>query len=349
MNDLAESQLHGPVRTLRREHAEWDSAAGAWKPPRGITIARFRPDGQIVENEFHNPDGSIARWAREYDDAGRVIEARWWTDDGPRGRILYAYDTAGRLVEAVEIDRDGTRRQAESYRYDAYGRKTKVSMLPTRGAFAGVAVMQAVEGSEQGYSASGAVTRTAVYDEHDRPAEVTFHDANQALVLRVTLARDREGRLLSEEVHYGGETPFRPMEAALAKASPEERAALMAMLSAVFADKAFSRTTYAYDAKGRLAERIRGMGNLGEARTLFRYDDHDNAIEEITESRNRSFHGDAQGAVHVQDEQPRRQENRFQYKYDSHANWTARVVSIRIDPHADFQRSNVERRTIAYY
>jgi YD repeat-containing protein len=350
MSDLKGWQVHGPVRALRREHAEWDSTAGAWKAPRGITIVTFRPDGQIIASQFHNPDGSIAWWSCEYDSAGHMIETQSWiNDESPRRRMRYAYDAGGRLVETVEIESDGTRRQAESYRYDANGRKTKVTTLAARGALAGVSVMESVEGSEQGYSAPGAVTRTAVFDEREQPVDVSFHDASGALVLHVTLGRDGEGRLISEEVHYGGELPFGPMDDKFAKASPEDRAALVAMLSAVFTDKMSSSTTFAYDAKGRVLEQVRRMGRLSEERTTYRYDDHDNKIEEIMESRGRSAQGDEKGEVRFEEEKPRRQEYRFDYDYDPHGNWIARVASYRIDPAADFQRSNVERRTIEYY
>jgi len=44
-----------------------------------------------------------------------------------------------------------------------------------------------------------------------------------------------------------------------------------------------------------------------------------------------------------------RHEVRFEYKYDSHGNWTERVVWVRYETNPDFQRSNVERREIVYY
>jgi hypothetical protein len=51
-----------------------------------------------------------------------------------------------------------------------------------------------------------------------------------------------------------------------------------------------------------------------------------------------------------QREEPRvQQHNRYDYQYDSHGNWTERVGSYRIGSQPEFQRSNIERRTITYY
>src|SRR5439155_14081472 len=40
---------------------------------------------------------------------------------------------------------------------------------------------------------------------------------------------------------------------------------------------------------------------------------------------------------------------RYKYQYDTHGNWTERVVSVRLEQNPDFQRSNIERRKISYY
>jgi len=54
------------------------------------------------------------------------------------------------------------------------------------------------------YPAPGATTRTTTYDDHERPSEVTFHDANNALVSRVVFSRSDEGRALSERMEFAG-------------------------------------------------------------------------------------------------------------------------------------------------
>ena len=40
---------------------------------------------------------------------------------------------------------------------------------------------------------------------------------------------------------------------------------------------------------------------------------------------------------------------RFEYTYDAAGNWTERIASGRFDRHPEFQRTNIERRTITYY
>ena len=43
------------------------------------------------------------------------------------------------------------------------------------------------------------------------------------------------------------------------------------------------------------------------------------------------------------------QQNRFEYVYDSHGNWTSRTVSFRLEPESAFGLSNIERREIEYF
>ena len=92
--------------------------------------------------------------------------------------------------------------------------------------------------------------------------------------------------------------------------------------------------TYVYDEKGRQVERNIHLGLLGDHRTTFHFDDHDNPIEEIAE--------------HISSESSDKQHTRYVYKYDAKGNWTEREV-WSLEPNKDPQRSNVERRQITYY
>jgi len=76
MSDLARWELHGPVRTLRAQFAEWNPAIGDWWPLKNRFLATFRADGQLREIEHHNPDGSVPREVRVYDEAGRLTEGQ---------------------------------------------------------------------------------------------------------------------------------------------------------------------------------------------------------------------------------------------------------------------------------
>jgi hypothetical protein len=347
MSDVAGLKVRGPVRTCRQELAEWDRDHDIWQTPRHLTVVTFRPDGQVSDGESHNLDGSVARWAHAYDDGGRLIEVQSWMNDGPRGRVLHSYDAAGRPTGNVEVAPDGTRREAETCNYDSSGRKTKVCFLPALGTQ--VNVCYGVEGTERAHGAPGAATMTVTYDDRERPAEATFHDANHALVRRIVFSRDRDGRLLTEVVHFGGETPFPDLPPDTAKFPPEERAKMAMLLAKFFADQTFASTAYAYDERGRLLERTMRMGSLSEERTTLRYDDHDDPIDQISESRSRAANVDDDGVVHTKGEMPRTQHTRFDYQYDEHGNWTERVVWSRYNRQLDLQRSNVIRRTITYY
>jgi hypothetical protein len=74
----------------------------------------------------------------------------------------------------------------------------------------------------------------------------------------------------------------------------------------------------------------------------------DNRVEEVRVDVSRDMRMD--DSVVKSDEQPSRvQHVRFEYQYDAHGNWTERTVWQRLEPNTDERRSNIERRTIAYY
>jgi hypothetical protein len=347
MSDVAKRKLRGPVRTLRSEHAEWDAPREAWKPPRHSSVDEFQTDGKISASTINNPDGTIVRTTYRYDDRGRLMEVQSGAADGPITKTIYSYDDAGRHIRTMSVDADGTSRESESCRYDSAGRKTKVSFLqfPLRGG----AVAYGFEASDFAISSSDATTMTTTYGEGDLPEEVLLHDANHQVTRRIRITRDREGRVLSEVVEFGGQFPFPEMRQDLAAIPPEQIAALTAMLSHVFQGREMHSTTYAYDRQGRVLERTMRMGTIDENRATYRYDDRDNPIEEISEKRSRELGADAEGTVRTNKEDMRRHDVRYEYQYDAEGNWTERIVSSRMEANAIFQRSNVERRQITYY
>jgi len=178
---------------------------------------------------------------------------------------------------------------------------------------------------------------------------VIFHDANHVIIRRIEVSRNRDGRLLTEVVHFGGQTPFTNVPTDVESVPPEERLRFAALLTTVFGDRTFSSTTYAYDQMGRLLERTRRIGSLSEERTTFRYDDQDNPIDEISEVHSRDMDIDDAGVVHAKEEEPRVQHLCFDYQYDAQGNWTERIVWVRTGPQSEFRCSNIERRTITYY
>ena len=353
MSDLARWELRGPVRTLRTQFAEWNPEARDWWPLKNRSVATFRTDGQLSEIEHHNPDGSVPREVRVYDDAGRLTEDQWWSNDVLTRRVVHTYDVGGRSASAVTVDADGTKHEIERYEYGESGRKTKVVFLPvpeTSGATCSTGscgTMYGVEGTDVAYSAPGATTSTTTYDQHERPSEVTFHDANDALVSRVVFSRDQDGRVLSERMEFAG--PGGLLGPAFdANVPADERASMIELLKTVFDDQTFSLATYAYDEKGRRIEAIRRMGKLSEERVTVCYDDFDNRVEEVRSDVNREMRMD-DGVVKTEEKPSHVQHVRFEYRYDTHGNWTERIVSQRLEPNADERPSNIERRTITYY
>jgi hypothetical protein len=353
MSDLARWELRGSVRTLRTQFAEWNPEAGDWWPLRNRFVATFRADGQLSEIEHHNPDGSVPREVRVYDDAGRLTEDQWWSNDVLTRRVIHTYDISGRSASAVTVDADGTKHETERCHYDENGRKTKVIFLPvpeTSGATCSTGscgTMYGVEGTDVAYSAPGATTSTTIYDEHEHPSEVVFHDASNALVSRVVFSTDQDGCVMSERMEFAG--PGGLLGPAIDANMPtDERASLMELLQTVFEDHTFSLATYAYDEKGRRVETVRRMGTLSEERVTVRYDDFGNPVKEIRSDANREMRMD-DGVVKTEERPSHVQHTKFEYQYDAHGNWTERIVSQRLEPNADERPSNIERRTIAYY
>jgi hypothetical protein len=353
MSDLARWDLRGAVRTLRTQFAEWNPETRDWSPLKNRFVATFRADGQLSEVDHHNPDGSVPREVRAYDDAGRLTEDQWWLNEVLTRRVVHTYDVGGRSASAMTVDADGAKHETERCQYDENGRKTKIVILQvpeTSGAICSTrscGTMYGVEGTDVAYSAPGATAWSTTYDEHERASEVVFHDASHALVSRVVFSRDQDGRVLSERMEFAG--PGGLLGPAVDANMPtDERASLMELLKTVFEDHTFSLATYTYDEKGHRIETVRRMGTLSEQRVTVRYDDFDNPVEEVRSDVSREMRID-DGVVKTEERPSHVHFVRFEYQYDAHGNWTERIVWQRIEPNTDERPSNVERRMIAYY
>jgi YD repeat-containing protein len=345
-SDLSKWDVHGPVMMLRTEHAEWDLNLEEWQPARYSTMAAFDLDGTINEVEHHNPDGSASRIRYLYDEAGRLTESQFRMEGGRVSKTVYSYDSASRPVRTVSLDAEGVERETEAYSYDASGRKTKIQFLPPPEPDR--AHSYAIEWSELAYGAPGALTMTVSYGATGIPAGILFHDADRKLVRRVVFERDESGRLLGERLESGETSPFPDLGQRLQSVPAEDRARLAHVLEALFG-RTISETKYRYDRRGRVLERNTRMGNLGENRDRFLYDDYGNKIEHTTEHESRQIGIDEQGNPHPASEHSSCQHSRFEYRYDTHGNWTERVVWSRLEPNPNFERSNIERRRITYY
>jgi hypothetical protein len=332
MSDLAKWKVHGPVHTLRTESADWDRSRQQWQEARQFTLVRFHRDRRIEESESHNFNGSTSRSSYSYDAAERIQEARFGMNSEPISKSLYFYDEHGRPTRVVSVDRDGTERASEVYSYGQDGKTTKVYFMPKREPETG-----SVGINFTSLSGGGA-------------DEVLLYDADHRLLSHVVFTRDDTGRLLKEEVRLGEQVPFPNLEKELENAPPEAREAASAAFANLFGPKnVMSSTTYTYDGQGRVLERRMRMGQLGGHSTMYRYDDHDNSIEETAEDTSREMRMDKNGNFHSTKENSDVQTFRFDYTYDARGNWTERVFSGRLGSNPNFERSNVERRAITYY
>jgi uncharacterized protein RhaS with RHS repeats len=169
------------------------------------------------------------------------------------------------------------------------------------------------------------------------------------LIHTITFTRDREGHVLAEEGRFAGVTFETQMAEKLKVASDEDRAKLTTLMAAAFPDQTITRTTYEYDQQGRRMTVTRGMGAMGGERTTFVYDDHDNVVEETTETRRQLVSLDDDGSALTKEEPTLGSRSRFEYEYDAKGNWTQRVVLAWLDADKDFRRSSIERRVITYY
>ena len=194
--------LRGPVQSCRIERTWYSGRCGAElceTEERGdTTIIEFRADGSLARRRHHNPDGSVWTSTYEYNVAGQLATVR--TEDAA-GRVdfqRYEYDSAGRLMRIVAQAPDGSERIAESYEYDATGRKEKTFHVDLAGQSSDTMYLWGVEGSDCGYSAPGAATLTTLHNTRDQPTEVLFSDKGGRILSRVEFMYDGMGHLVEE-------------------------------------------------------------------------------------------------------------------------------------------------------
>ena len=82
---------------------------------------------------------------------------------------------------------------------------------------------------------------------------------------------------------------------------------------------------------------------------MWEYAEFDDPTGEVDETVSEDLQSDESGTLKPVNTRSFRRELRYDYKYDPHGNWIERVVSWRLQQDTDFQRSNIERREIAYY
>jgi YD repeat-containing protein len=132
-------------------------------------------------------------------------------------------------------------------------------------------------------------------------------------------------------------------------AQPGAAEALAKQMTEFFGEqRTFMRTTYSYDADGRLIEKHTHMGPSMEIVTNIAYNDHSDKLEEQTITiGDLNPSKSAQSAEASSAAPPTSQESvtRYSYKYDTFGNWTEQAISSPTSPN----NVTVTRRTILYY
>lgn len=267
-------------------------------------------------------------------------------NEGLPQKTLYFYDEAGRHIRTASLRADGSQTDLETCTYDADGKQTKTRLLPMtaqdRAGSGATSIGYSIEGMDTMLGAPGAATP---YVGGDQPARVILMDADHNPLHEMRFTRDASGNPLTVEMLMG-ESQFSDFASRI---SADHREAAAAVLKQIFGE-AFSRTSFTYDSQSRVIERTNSMGTMHDERTTYRYvDDHHEPVEETTETRTREATVDGDAAIRYKADTISTQHNRFEYRYDTHGNWTEQIISYQNDPAADFQRSNIERRTITYY
>ena len=350
MSDRDRWGLRGPVQSCRLQRTSYSSRCGSDVceiDERGdTTFVEFRTDGCLARRWHQNPNGSEWTATHQYDATGRLVSVRTENTTGPIDFHFYEYDSTGRLVRIVARGEGGTDRIAESYEYDATGRKKKTLHVDLAAQRSSTHYFWGVEGSDTSYSALGTATVTTLHNARGQPTEVMFHDVAGRLLSRVELAYDDEGHLIEETQTNVAETL--PTET-VAGMNP---AHLEAVRQLVGAGREPTRRRHRYDAHGRRIEtRCSLFGPLGDEWTRMAYNDHGDQIAETSEHTHRDYSIDDDGRLSARPDKETtdRSEARFLYDYDAHGNWVKKVAEARSASNLNFSASTIELRTMAYY
>jgi YD repeat-containing protein len=348
MTDCDRWGLRGPVRSCRLQRTWYSRRCGAelceTDEHGDTTIVEFRADGALARRWHHNPDGSEWTSMHEYNGAGQLVIVRTENTAGPVDVQRYEYDAAGRLVRLVARAQDGHDRIAETYEYDATGRKRKTLYVDLAAQRPDTHYSWGVEGTDCSYSAPGAATLTTSHNTRDQPTELLFHDTGGRPLSRVEFVYDEAGHLLEEAQTMEAEMLPPGM---LAGMSPTHLDAMRALLAA-----GTLRRQHRYDARGHRIETSSSLfGPLGRDRRTMAYNNLGDQIEEISEDEHRDYSIDDQGRLSDSPtkESVSRSEARFHYEYDARGNWIKKTVEGRGGADQDFSVSIIEQRTLAYY
>src|SRR5215471_19031413 len=243
-----------------------------------LTVLEFRRDGSLQRRWSKNPAPHTSEWTNsyEYNGANQLLAVR--TEQGGTITItrLYEYDPAGRISQMTMPDKDGRRRVAETYSYEADGRKKKIVHVDPELPSGDCGTMFGVDGTDAAYAAPGTTRITSVYDERGRATEHLFHDKSGELLIRIDFRYDERSNLVEEVC-----TPQKLSNEMAADFGTEQ-------LEAVRMTFTFRRY-HRYDEDDRRIETLLTVAPSDHDQKNLVYNDHGDVILEISESSHAEY------------------------------------------------------------
>ena len=298
-----------------------------------VTVVEFRPDGSLQRHWVKNPPPNLSEWTSHYEYNGRnqLSAVRTEQDGTVTTTKLCEYDSAERISRTIMTGKDGKLRVAETYSYEADGRKKKIVYIDPELPSEGCGTFFGVDGTDAGYSAPGATSITSIYDERGRPIEHLFHDGTGELVSRVDMSYDERGNLV-EEVCSAQKIP----PEIVAQLSPEQLEAARTIFSI--------RRRHGYDEQNRRIETSMSMAPNDVRKETYTHNDHGDVISQTSESVQAEYTLGEEGlAARPESIRSHRSEAQSRYQYDPHGNWIEKIVEAPGGP-----IWSIERRTITY-
>lgn len=207
-DDKGAADLHGAVKTVRHEMAEFTPGGGKRVAGRRTPVQAVTYDakGNKVEQVGYNHDGSVAlRLVYTYDAGGRGTGYEEYAGGaGNPRRHVYAFDEKSRRSEYRIVQPDGSAGEKHVYKYDASGRLREESLQGHKGELISRNVYayddEGRQVSQTRYNADGSLSSTTSisYDERGKPAERVRFEGD-TLTYRVRYVYDRKGRVIGQE------------------------------------------------------------------------------------------------------------------------------------------------------